>query len=383
MRNGIDRILYNLSKTNSGDNGDSGNSCEKFKLNKVKRGVLRSQNNSPKISYSSAVSTDGAEKMRLLDGKISSEPVLSNDVSSTPIASSGIATETKRNGRSRSFLPYCNSALKEISEGTATYRISDGIVNHVEEVNIPVKRIESKIAIGRIVGRCITTFNPSTSRPSNSFLDTNGPEVCRKMLPMRNSQGYPWKEASSFDGKKNPSTVCEKDGTKLQKIERYHPCRIKYSWQVVGTSSQTSETLLANLAKEKEKEKEEGGALDDDESMVRSCSVKYSWQIIGITTQTCAKDFTVEGCRSAVSFLSARTENRGGYGCNNSNAKDTSSESAARVGTFWRNGKRFIVLNNQCTQTFAHKENQTVFTELYELQNVAADKMGKGTMDGN
>ncbi|CAK9834388.1 hypothetical protein ANTRET_LOCUS10925 [Anthophora retusa] len=384
MRNGIDRILFNLAKTSSGDNGDSGGSCEKFKLNKVKRGVLRSQNNSPKISHSSAVSTDGAEKIRLLDGKISSEPVLLNDVSSTPIASSGIATATKPNDGSRcSFLPHCNSALKEISEGTATYGISD--VNHVEEVNIPVKRIESKIAIGRIVGRCITTFDPSTSRTSNSFLDTNRPEVCRKLLPMCNSQGYPWKEISSFDGKNNPSTVCEKDGTRLQKIERYHPCRIKYSWQVVGTSSQTSQTLLANLAKKKEKEKEEeeGSALDDDESMVRSCSVKYSWQIIGITTQTCAKDFTVEECRSAVSFLSARTENRGGDDRNNSNAKDTSGESAARIGTFWRNGKRFIVLNNQCTQTFAHKENQTVFTELYELRNIAADRMEKGTMGGN
>ncbi|KOC68774.1 hypothetical protein WH47_06566 [Habropoda laboriosa] len=288
VRNDIGCILSNLSKTN-------GNSCEKFKLKKVKSGVSGSRYVSEEIGRSSAMNRDEGEKM---ENEISREPVLLNKVASIR------ATAKKRNvGRESSFHPYCYTSDAE------------AIINDTEQINIPVKRIESKVA-GRLVGRCTATFD--------SFLDSNGKE----------------------------------------KMEHYHPCRMKYSWQVVGTSSQTSQTLLENLAKEKE------GVVEDDETMC-NCTVKYSWQIIGITTQTCAKDFTVKECRSAVSFLSARIEDRGG------------DAAAARTGTVWRNGKRFIVLNNQCSQTFAHKENQTVFTELYELQNTAIGKIKKVSMDNS
>lgn len=132
---------------------------------------------------------------------------------------------------------------------------------------------------------------------------------------------------------------------KTEPVNNEYPCRIKYSWQVLGRSSQTSRTLLESLAKE-----------NVEEESVYDCSIKYSWQIIGIATQTSKRDFSVSECRSIVSILSPKL---------NPIRHDVKETSNALPATIWRNGKKFFVLNNQCTQTSAHKESQTNCIEIH------------------
>ncbi|XP_076391134.1 uncharacterized protein LOC143265070 [Megachile rotundata] len=117
-------------------------------------------------------------------------------------------------------------------------------------------------------------------------------------------------------------------------------CKIKYSWEVIGRASQTSRTLLESLIE---------GNFDEPS---QPCRVKYSWQIIGIATQTCERDFSAE--YSLAPLLSARSPRI------RRDATDSTKPS-----TVLRNGKRYIVLNNQCTQTFAHKANQSNFSEMH------------------
>ncbi|KAK0092738.1 hypothetical protein PV326_000703 [Microctonus aethiopoides] len=58
-------------------------------------------------------------------------------------------------------------------------------------------------------------------------------------------------------------------------------CKIKYSWQIVGLSSQTSNTFIA-----------ENNLTDDSNNY--NCCIKYSWQIIGTGTQASLHDINTE-----------------------------------------------------------------------------------------
>lgn len=214
------------------------------------------------------------------------------------------------------------------AEATANGRIgSNEVINDREEINVPVKRIESNtISRGRSITFHLSQLDSVFAREESSWGQDDHsilPLLARKESQIGND-------------------------TELREDQDRRPCRIKYSWQVIGTSSQTSRTLLESLVKE-------NGYLDDES--IYNCSVKYSWQIIGIATQTSIKDFTLPGCRSVVSFLPAKSNNV----CRNAKA----TRDAPVVATVWRNGKKFIVLNNQYTQTFAHKGSQTIFTEFY------------------
>ncbi|XP_076756838.1 uncharacterized protein LOC143426959 [Xylocopa sonorina] len=282
------------------------------------------------------------------DSNISSSSIVSSSTTNIPLSATTTAriTSVQKDAveKQPSFIPYCDSALRDVNRSVKS-TVSSSMISHKEELQFPVTCIESNI-FSRV--QCTTL---DLSMPDN-LLDANRTDTLddmySKILTTRNFRraldNVDHSILSFF--KTNQSqyqdSCCKK--------EHCYPCGIKYSWQVIGTSSQTSRTLLESLIKEK--------SIHDDESRF-DCSVKYSWQIIGIATQTSRRDLAAMGCHSAISFLSAKpntTPRR--------DVKETANE--APIATVWRKGKRYIVLHNQSTQTFAHKDSQTVFMEFYK-----------------
>ncbi|XP_076478814.1 uncharacterized protein LOC117165091 [Bombus vancouverensis nearcticus] len=333
---GINRISSNLPKTNGND--------KKLKLHESENVIRRSQNDTTRTKY---LSSSSKEKIHLMENNINNS-IMSRNTSNVSItlSSTNPTATTKREDVKKQciFDPYCESVLENIDvaiRGT----ISNNIIDCGKELKYPITHIESE-AFNQL--QC-SMFDVSTS---DNFLKMNGPDTIEtmhsKMLATRNFRHHSRENIghSILSFLRNNRSQYQ-DSTN----SHYgHMCKIKYSWQVIGTSSQTSQTLLDNLVKESN--------LLDDESVYK-CSVKYSWQIIGIATQTSQRDFTVSECRSAISFLSARTNTI----CHPIKEMICDSPPTATV---WRKGKRFIILNNQYTQTFTHKECQTVFTELYK-----------------
>ncbi|XP_043252522.1 uncharacterized protein LOC122397434 [Colletes gigas] len=211
--------------------------------------------------------------------------------------------------------------------------LSNNIINHnSEELKFPIESNASKQVQ-------FTGFDLSAS---NKFLETNETATvlknkCNEIWSTRDFQ-YTGKNTDCLHLSYLTENLCRKNE---------YPCRIKYSWQVLGRSSQTSRTLLENLTKE--------NGLDDES--IHECCIKYSWQIIGSATQTSKTDFEASKCQ--LSLLSPKK---------NVIRNDNRTNNASPI-TIHRNGKRFFVLNNQCTQTFSHKENQTNFIEIHAKRN--------------
>ncbi|XP_076182990.1 uncharacterized protein LOC143154853 [Ptiloglossa arizonensis] len=237
--------------------------------------------------------------------------------------------------------PYYDNSLTN-TDVIEKKTLSNNITDHSEELQFPVGWTGSNFS-NQIQ---FTAFDLPTSDNSLETNETSGimEDKRNKILSTCNFR-YTGTHTDSLC----LSSLLEKqsrcyDETGFSKNE--YPCRIKYSWQVVGVSSQTSRTLLENLIKEN----------DLDDELVHDCCIKYSWQIIGSTTQTSKTDFTVSECRSILSFISPKP---------NAICNVVKGTIKPLPMTIRRNGKRFFVLNNQCTQTFAHKENQTNFADIY------------------
>ena len=330
----IDNINHtsNLPKTYYND--------AKLKLYTPDNVAGQSQNDSNWTKY---LLPNANEKIQIPEKNILNNSIMLNtsNISITLRSATITANRNKEKDEKQStFDPYRGYTLNDIDVRGI---ISNDVINYDEELKYPIKRIESK-SFNQV--QC-TMFDFSTS---DNFSETNKNDTIEtthsKILATRNFHHHSLENINysilSFLTK-NQSQDC----ANLQKNN--HVCRIKYSWQVIGTGSQTSKTLLTSLVEENN--------LPDGESVYK-CSVKYSWQIIGIATQTSQRDFTISECRSAISFLPARTNVIRRF------AKGTVCDSPPV--TVWRNGKRFIVLNNQYTQTFTHKECQTIFTEFYK-----------------
>ena len=323
----------------------SNNWKKKDKINEKETidSINRISSNLPKTYYNDTKLSNN-EKIQISEKNILNNSIILNNTSNISITlrSAAITANRKKEKDEKQsiFDPYRVSILNDIN---IRETISNDVINCDEELKYPIKYIESK-PFNQV--QC-TMFDFSTL---DNFSETNRNDTIEtthnKILATRNFHNHSLENINcsiiSFLTKNQPQS---QDCANLQKNN--HVCRIKYSWQVIGIGSQTSKTLLNNLVEENN--------LHDGES-VYNCSVKYSWQIIGIATQTSQKDFTIPGCRSSMSFLSARTNRRF--------AKETVCNSPPV--TVWRKGKRFIVLNNQYTQTFTHKECQTIFTELYK-----------------
>ncbi|XP_017875415.1 uncharacterized protein LOC108622212 [Ceratina calcarata] len=311
----------------------------------VKR--VHSSKKKPKLRKEDSVIYRLRENFRRNVKDISSASMVSSNASNIPTTLSTMATTPstvagpkpkKANiERQNSFIPF--TGLKQKVEGTPKTAISTTIINYGDEIKFPVRKIASN-AFSQV--RC-TAFDLLTA---DNFLETSDTDTYRDL----NGMIFP---AHSFQHRDKADysilSFLKMNQSRYQDSKTdYYPVRVKYSWQVLGTSAQTSRTLLESLIKENE-------PLEDE--TVHNCSVKYSWQIIGIATQTSRRDLAASKRRSLVSILSARTNRP-------RDIKKTDRPDTPIA--IWRKGKRYIILNNQCTQTFVHKESQTVFTEFYQ-----------------
>lgn len=304
-------IVSNFSKTNA--NGKN------LKLRKPENVICRLRYNSKQTE---CLLSNSNGKIQLSENNLSNGSIISSNMSNISIILSTTTTETMNGGNvGKRFLDsYCNSVIKRVG-ATVKEAISDSTIGYEDNIlktrqTNSIENIQSKILDTHNL-RCHSREN--TDHSILSFFTKNRPQ---------------YQADASYHGN-----------------EHHHLCRIKYSWQVIGTSSQTSQTLLNNLVNENK-------YFDDDSDY--NCSIKYSWQIIGIATQTSRKDFTASECHTPISFLPTNKK------VTRHTIKNTICDLPSGTTTIWRKGRRFIVLNNQCTQTFAHKECQTVFTELYK-----------------
>lgn len=243
---------------------------------------------------------------------------LSNTSTTNTTASSNIFSRY-------SLISYCDSALMKIALiDQVKQTLSSNVIDRIKEPS-----------------RCLVD-----SSTSNSFLETMKHQAAALQLSKHSPQNPQKADRSTF-------TLLVEDPSRRRCEETYssrkeHPCKIKYSWQVLGKGSQTSRTLLESIIK----------ANGFDDESIHQCAIKYSWQIIGIATQTSKRDFAIAEGHPIASFSLAKIKRP------RVNVMRTSEPKQAF--TVWRNGKRFILLNNQCTQTIAHKANQTTFLEIHK-----------------
>ncbi|XP_011140601.1 uncharacterized protein LOC105183880 [Harpegnathos saltator] len=155
-----------------------------------------------------------------------------------------------------------------------------------------------------------------------------------------------------------PSPSWRRDNLRgLRYLDMYHgkpyDCCIKYSWQVIGTSTQTSYSLLQNLVSD-------SNAEDREDSPYGMCSVKYSWQIIGTSTQA-----TLHDCNDPDYWKGMLLAPNKMYKSSSQVDKERDDKPRDHARCPGRKLKRCLILNNQQTQTFAEKNIQADVNDYY------------------
>ena len=154
---------------------------------------------------------------------------------------------------------------------------------------------------------------------------------------------YSWQDI------KNWMSPQEKEIIKLE--NKHYDCKKTYSWQILGTSTQTSEQLLQNIDENYDNEKYQ-------------CKVKYSWQIVGKSTQASINDYenysnvNEDYWRGVI--LSPRKNHH----------KRNEIEAPKE---FSKPGNKILILYCQGTQTLSDKKTQTDLTDCrvtYSWENL-------------
>lgn len=128
-----------------------------------------------------------------------------------------------------------------------------------------------------------------------------------------------------------------------------YDCKIKYSWQVIGTSTQTSYSLLQDLLDDIDTE--------GNKSAYKMCNIKYSWQIIGISTQASLHNYNDQDYWNGMLLTPNKNYKENNIRIDNEKANCTKLQDHSANYSDKRL-KRYLILNNQQTQTFAEKEVQ-------------------------
>lgn len=211
--------------------------------------------------------------------------------------------------------------------------------------------------------------NKTLNTPKNTSSNSENPECKIK---------YSWQDVTSWvpPSQKNKITCNTEENNKnhRQSDKMNLSCKIKYSWQIVGTSTQTSQTLIQTLLSENDcnfgvYNEVMPYDLKKNEQKVR-CSIKYSWEIIGISTQTSLvkDDFDKDYWKGTIITPSEQYHER--------KINFWQDNAEERIKSYGSNGLykiKYIILNNEATQTFTEKENQTDLTDCratYSWQNL-------------
>ncbi|XP_070163260.1 putative leucine-rich repeat-containing protein DDB_G0290503 [Polyergus mexicanus] len=135
-------------------------------------------------------------------------------------------------------------------------------------------------------------------------------------------------------------------------------CKIKYSWQAIGTSTQTSYSLLQDLLNDTDTK--------SNMSTYKICNIKYSWQIIGTSTQAslCTINCNEQDYWNGMSLTPNKNYNGNNVQIDNNETGYTKlQDHSAKYSE--KRLKRYLILNNQQTQTFAEKEVQADTNDYY------------------
>lgn len=135
-----------------------------------------------------------------------------------------------------------------------------------------------------------------------------------------------------------------------------YDCKIKYSWQVIGTSTQTSHSLLQDLLNDIDAE--------DNKSAYKMCNIKYSWQIIGISTQTSLHNYNDQDYWNGILLMPNKNHNKNNIRIDNKKTDCTKLQDHS-ANYSEKRLKKYLILNNQQTQTFAEKEVQADTSDYY------------------
>ncbi|KAL2741073.1 CRLF3 factor [Vespula squamosa] len=136
-----------------------------------------------------------------------------------------------------------------------------------------------------------------------------------------------------------------------QYMEAECNCKIKYSWQIIGTSSQTSKVLLHNVLEENQNQFSD----HNNKPSTYKCEVKYSWQIVGTETQVALQNSNDTDYWTGVIFSPNIHRNK--KTVIDEKKKNTYNDIGLCELQACR--KKCIILNNQCIQTLAEKKTQT------------------------
>lgn len=186
------------------------------------------------------------------------------------------------------------------------------------------------------------TYKKKSASSSSSFSENHDNEKQIKLLNYEiDNQPYDIKYSwQDFENWISPSEKNKKLNNKKSQLE------IKYSWQIIGMSAQTSETLINNY---------------DINNKKPECKIKYSWQIIGTETQASMSNFSSleESNYWDGKILTSSCKKNSLYSDNNNHDN------------FKNNNYR--ILYNESIQTSADKILQTELTDCrvkYSWQNL-------------
>jgi len=307
----------------------------------------------PRIEARVSNDTKESHETRILS-LLSQSSYDTTDTASTSVLSvPNLKIETKEN-----FANIPNKG-KSVSKITLNQLQS---VNSECEINVLhyENDISSENCIAHFVQRHLKSIKTSSSNSDNSspanIQDNNNNNIIDEKNRVENSYKwniskipnikYSWEVDTwmPFPQKKEYNDI---HGIKRIGIYNKKPyeCKIKYSWQVIGISTQTSRSLLQDLLNNG----------DINNSAYKICTIKYSWQIIGIGTQASLHDNDPDYWNGT---LLSPNKN-----CNKNDSQvDNNKTDYAKSQTHIKCGeggfRRYLILNNRETQTFAEKEIQ-------------------------
>ncbi|XP_014606220.1 PREDICTED: putative uncharacterized protein DDB_G0282499 [Polistes canadensis] len=231
--------------------------------------------------------------------------------------------------------------------------------------------IEEKKGIKRSMSAI--QYNKSTQCISN--IKTSNSNLHMAQNKFNNLQNNSYKVLYSLENINRTSmpekSACLIRACQVEENKRYmeaeYDCKIKYSWQIIGTSSQTSKVLLDNIL-------EENQSPFSNNNNNNKCEIKYSWQIIGTGTQVALENNNDADYWSGVIFSPNihRYENT----VIDENNKKTYNYNGLCEKQACR--KKCLILNNQYTQTLAEKKIQTDVLDCkakYSWQNLVSQHL--------
>ncbi|KAK2577147.1 hypothetical protein KPH14_003307 [Odynerus spinipes] len=306
-------------------------------------------------------------KMRIANSKDSSIIPINEsifcDLIAPKIYTKNSTTQKNGNIKDNIHISYSEQIVKLVNYENKTLGICHPTIynlnSSIEEKDI--KRSVSAIQYGRPT-QCIFDIKNNTSNshiPQNKYNNQKNRPRFKVQYSSEDTDYTSMPENSTCIIKK-----CELKDNK-QYIESGYDCRIKYSWQVIGTGSQTSKVLLYNFLEENKNQIYNNA----NQSSMYKCDVKYSWQIIGTGTQVALQNNNDTDYWTGIVFKpNIHQDGKVIVG-----GKEKKIDDDVRLYKVQPNGKKLLILNNQYTQTLTEKGTQSDFTDCkikYSWQNL-------------